>query len=129
MALALLIHGSPQGKVVTVLALAPEGDVTSVQLATVRDALVTELKAQGYAAQTEPGGAHGIVGGALLKIGAQWAISVKLTDVASNRVLSAVTIRCGTPEKLAEAAREAASQLAREGREQWGVRATFKPKK
>ncbi len=131
MALAFAVSGAPQGRVLSVLTLEAEGDVTSVQLAVVRDALVTELKAQGYATKTGDAGpaAHGVVGGALLKVGATWAISVRLTDVATNRILATTTVRCGAAEKLGEAAREAAAQLAREGREQWGVRATFKPKK
>ena len=131
MALAVVVSGAPQGRVLSVLTLEAQGDVTSAQLAVVRDAMVTELKAQGYATKTGDGppAAHGIVGGALLKMGGTWAIAVRLTDVSTNRILATTTVRCSAAEKLAEAAREEASQLAREGREQWGVRATFKPKK
>ena len=49
--------------------------------------------------------------------------------VLVDGAVATVGITAYAAEKLGEAAREAAAQLAREGREQWGVRATFKPKK
>lgn len=130
--LALLLTGAPaQGKVLVVSALEAQG-ATEVQLALVRDAVLAELKSQGYDARaTElgvPRDAAGRVDGALVLVGETFEVALKLVDLGSTRILSTTRVRCGSAAKLTEAAHEAAAQLASEGREQWGVRAKFKPK-
>ena len=131
MSLGLLLTAAPQGKVLVVSALEAQG-ATAAQLATVRDAVLAELKSQGYDARVAelgtPKGAAGRVDGALVLVGETFEVALKLQDLGSSKILSTTRVRCGSPGKLAEAAREAASQLASEGREQWGVRAKFKPK-
>ncbi len=131
MSLCAVLGAAPQGKVVIVSALEAQGS-TAAQLATVRDAVLAELKAQGYDARAAelgtPRGAAGRVDGALILVGDTFEVALKLLDLSTARILSATHVRCGTPAKLAEAAHEAAAQLASESREAWGVRAKFKAK-
>jgi len=131
MSLCVVLGAAPQGKVLVVSAIEAQGS-TAVQVATVRDAVLAELKAQGYDARASelgiPKGTAGRVDGALLLVGETFEVILKLQDLGSARILATTRVRCGAPAKLAEAAREAASQLASEGREQWGVRAKFKAK-
>lgn len=128
LSLALVLSGTP--RVLSVSALEPQGEVTSLQLAQVRDAVISELKAQGYDARADVAGATtGRVGGALMKVKDTYAVMLKLTETATGAIVSTTTVRCGKPEQLPDAAREAASQLAREGREQWGVGVRFVPTK
>lgn len=130
MSLALVLASAPQGRVLAVAALEPQGDVTAAQLALVRDAVIAELKAQGYDARAAAEGpSTGQVAGALMNINGTWAVALKLTETATGAIVSTTTVRCAKPEQLGDAAKEAASQLAREGRGQWGMRARFKPKK
>ena len=128
--LCALISAAPQGKVLVVSALEAQGS-TALQLATVRDAVLLELKSQGYDARAAelgvPRAAVGRVDGALILEGEVFEILLKLQDLGDPKILSTTRVRCGSPAKLAEAAREAASRLASDGREHWGVRAKFKP--
>ena len=52
LSIAVVLSAAPQGRVVLVSALEAQG-ATPVQLAMVRDAVVLELKAQGYDARAE----------------------------------------------------------------------------
>ncbi len=126
-----MLGGAPQGKVLAVLSLEGEG-TTTVQVAVVRTAVIEELIAQGYgvlgtsSVGTAPAGT---VGGAVVQMLGNFQVTLRLTDAKTNAVISAVSVRCGNAEKLAEAAKEAVAQLAREGRQQWGMRTRFKPAK
>jgi hypothetical protein len=128
--LGLLLTAEPaQGKVLLISTLEAQG-ATSAQLAIVRDAVLKELSTQGYdarAAELGPTNAAGRVDGALVLVGETFEVVLRLQELGSARILSATRVRCGSAARLGEAAREAASQLASEGREQWGVRAKFKP--
>ena len=130
--IALLVSAAPQGKVVVVSALEGQG-ANAVQLATVRDAVLLELKAQGYDARAAelgaPKDAAGTVGGAVVVVKAIFEVTLRLREAGSAAIIATSTVRCGTAAKLAEAGKEAAAQLASEGRQQWGVRARFKPAK
>ncbi|MBS1151144.1 MAG: hypothetical protein H6Q89_2842 [Myxococcaceae bacterium] len=130
--IALLVTAAPQGRVVLVSPLEAQG-ATALQLATVRDAVLLELKAQGYDARAEELGApkdtSGTVGGAVVMVKGTFEVMLRLKELHSSAIIATSTVRCGTAEKLAEAAKEAASQLAREGRQQWGMRTKFKPAK
>ena len=127
--IAVLFSAAPQGRIVLVAPLEAQG-ATPVQLATARDAVLLELKAQGYDARAEelgkPKDAAASVGGAVIILGASSAIMLRLRELGSNVILAATTVRYSSPEKLADAAKEAAAQLARESREKWGVRTRFK---
>ena len=130
--IAVLVSAAPQGRVVLVSALEAQG-ATPVQLAMVRDAVVLELKAQGYDARAEELGpapnATGSVGGAVVLVKGVFEVMLRLKEIGSSAIIATSTVRCGSQEKLVEAAREAAAQLAREGRQQWGMRTRFKPPK
>ena len=54
---------------------------------------------------------------------------LRLKEFGSAEIIATSTVRCGAAAKLGEAAKEAAAQLAREGRQQWGMRTRFKPAK
>lgn len=127
--ITLLLAGAPQGKVLLVAKLESQG-ASAVHLATVRDAVLLELKAQGYEASAqELGGskqAAGFVAGAVIVMGGSYAVALRLTESRSSAIIATSTVRCGTPEKLAEAAKEAAAQIASESRQQWGMRTRFK---
>ena len=130
--IALFAGAAPQGRVVLVAPLEAQG-ATPVQLATVRDAVLLELKAQGYDARAEELGApkdtSGTVGGAVVVVKGTFEVMLRLKELPSAAIIATSSVRCGKEEKLAEAAKEAASQLAKEGRQQWGMRTKFKPAK
>ena len=130
--LLILLSAAPQGRVVLVSSLEAQG-VGSFQVATVRDAVLLELKAQGYDARAEELGApkntSGTVGGAVVAVNGTFEVTLRLKELGSSAIIATSTVRCGSEQKLAEAAREAAAQLARESRQQWGMRTRFKPAK
>jgi hypothetical protein len=129
--LAAILSGAPQGRVLVVAALEAQG-ASAVQLATVRNAVLDELKSEGYDARAAelgtPKNAAGKVDGALVLVDGVFEVALKLQELGSSKILSTTRVRCGSAARLAEAAKTAASQLASEGREQWGVRARFKAK-
>jgi hypothetical protein len=130
--IAVLLSAAPQGRVLVVSALEAQG-TTPLHLATVRDAVLLELKAQGYDARAEELGAppntSGTVGGAVVLVKGTFEVMLRLKEINSAAIIATSTVRCGSAEKLVEAAREAAAQLAREGRQQWGMRTRFKAPK
>lgn len=130
--IALLITAAPQGKLVLVSTLEAQG-ATAVQLVTVRDAVLAELKSQGYDARAEelgaPKNAAGTVGGAVVLMNGIFEVTLRLKEAGTAAIIATSSVRCGAPEKLVDAAKEAAGQLAREGRAQWGMRTRFRPAK
>ena len=132
LSIAVLVSAAPQGRVVLVAPLEAQG-ASPVETATVRDAVLLELKSQGYDARAEEFGApkntSGTVSGAVVRIKGVFEVTLRLKELNSSAIIAISTVRCGAVEKLAEAAREATAQLAKEGRQQWGVRTRFKPAK
>lgn len=130
LSIALVLSAAPQGKVVVVSPLEAQG-TTPLQLATARDAVLLELKAQGYDARAEElGGTQSAVGtvkGAVVLIDGTFEVVLRLKENATRMMIATSRVRCGSAAKLVEAAREAAAQLAKEGRQQWGMRTRFKP--
>lgn len=128
--IAMLLSAAPQGRVLLVSPLEAQG-ASAVQLSMVRDAVLLELKAQGYDARAEelgvPKNSAGSVAGAVVLLKGTFEIILRLKELGSSAIIATSTVRCGSEEKLVEAAREAAAQLAREGRQQWGMRTRFKP--
>lgn len=127
--IAALLVAAPQGQVVVVGALEAQ-NATAEQVAAVRDAVVSELKAQGYEAVTalpkklQRGGAT--IAGSVLVLGGTFAVSLTIRELGGNLLLAAATVRCGSAEQLGEAAKEATSRLVQDSREKWGVRTRFK---
>lgn len=123
LSLAALLSSAPQGKVLAVVPFEAEG-ASAMQVAMVRTAVMEELVAQGYA--IEGAAPAGTVGGAVVQLNGIFQVTLRLTDAKTNAVISAVNVRAGAAGKLSEAAKEAVVQLAREGRQQWGLRTRFK---
>ena len=91
----VLVSAAPQGKAVVVSALEAQG-TTPQQLATVRDAVLAELKVQGYDARAEdegaPRGAAGTVGGAVVLINGTFEVMLRLKENATRAIIATSTV-------------------------------------